>query len=201
MFGANGRTRTVKSGAGTAQAVTPMTVLMEDLRHMVIPSGPSRTRWTLEVAAKIILFPRIRAVVYYRASQLLVRKGLGPLAYAAENRAIRGSGAEISPYALIGPGLCLMHSVGIVIGPEVSIGRNLRIYQGVTLGDGSRPGQPKIGNDVTIGCNAAVLGRVSVGDRAVIGANAVVTRDVPDDAVAVGIPATCHASAGRFASD
>jgi serine O-acetyltransferase len=201
MVGANGRSQTAQSGAATAQAVTPMTVLMDDLRHMVIPTGQSRTRWTLEVSAKTILFPRIRAVVYYRLSQLFVRKGLGPLAFAAENRAIRSSGAEISPYALIGPGLCLMHSVGIVIGPKVSVGRNLRIYQGVTLGDGSRPGQPKIGNDVTIGCNAAVLGGVAVGDRVVIGANAVVTRDVPDDAVAVGIPATFHAPASGFASD
>ena len=146
--------------------------------------------WRVEVASKIITFPRVRTAVHYRASSALARRGLMPLACYVQSRAIRNAGCEISPLAEIGPGLCIMHSVGIVIGHQVRIGRNLRIYQGVTLGDGSRPGQPTVGDDVLIGAAATVLGGVRVGDRVVIGAGAVVTSDIPDDMVATGAPAT-----------
>lgn len=164
--------------------------LRADLEHMVKPGSGSSARWRLEVTSKVVTFPRVRAVVHYRASTALAERGLLPLACYVQSRAIRGSGCEISPLARIGPGLCIMHSVGIVIGHEVRIGRNLQIYQGVTLGDGSRPGQPVIGDDVLIGAGAAVLGGVRIGDRVVIGAGAVVTSDVPDDMVATGAPAT-----------
>jgi len=163
--------------------------LRADLERMVEPHG-SRRRWGVEVLVKSFLYPRIRAVIYYRLGQGLARRRLLPLAYWLESRAIRGSGAEISPLAEIGPGLTLQHSVGIVIGPQVRIGTRAMIYQGVTLGDGSTPGQPQIGDDVLIGAGAAVLGGVQVGHRVVIGAHAVVTRDLPDDVVAVGSPAT-----------
>jgi len=163
--------------------------LRADLERMVEPRGSGR-RWALEVAAKSFLYPRIRAVIYYRLGQGLARRRLLPLAYWLESRAIRGSGAEINPLAQIGPGLCLMHTVGIVVGPQVRVGERAIIYQGVTLGDGSVPGQPTIGDDVLIGAGAAVLGGITVGNRVVIGAHAVVTRDLPDDCVAVGAPAT-----------
>jgi serine O-acetyltransferase len=165
-------------------------VLAADLRAMVVPRSASNSAWALEVASKILLYPRVRAVIAYRLGQVLARGRRLPLAYALEARAIRASGAEISPLAQLGPGLCLMHSVGIVIGGGVRAGRNLNLYQGVTLGDGSVPGQPTIGDDVTIGAGAAVLGGVVIGNRVVIGAHAVVTRNVPDDATAIGAPAT-----------
>jgi serine O-acetyltransferase len=164
--------------------------LLSDLRAMIVPGRRSTSVWTLEVASKVLLYPRVRAVVAYRVGQVLARHHLLGLAYGLEARAIRGSGAEISPLAEIGPGLCLMHSVGIVIGGDVRAGRNLQIYQGVTLGDGGTPGQPKLGNDVTIGAGAAVLGGVVIGDRVVIGAHAVVTKDIPNDSTAIGAPAT-----------
>lgn len=164
-------------------------LLSADLEWTVEQRG-SRHRWYAEAVTKSFLYPRIRAVIYYRLGQALAHRGLLPLAYWLEKRAIAGSGAEIHPLSDIGPGLNLMHSVGIVIGPEVRIGARAMIYHGVTLGDGTRPGQPQIGDDVCIGTGAAVLGGVTVGDRVVIGANAVVTRDVPDDVVAIGAPAT-----------
>ena len=163
-------------------------LLSDDLKHMVQGTG-GRWRQVAETTVKTIVHPRIRAVVLFRLSQVMVNRKLVPLAYALQSRAIRSSGAEINPFAHIDAGLCLMHSVGIVIGPEVRIGRNVRIYQGVTLGDGSRPGQPTIGDDVVIGAGAAILGGVTIGDRVFIGANAVVTHDVPDDSVATGAPA------------
>lgn len=167
-------------------------LLPEDLRHMVEDRGSGRIKWHAEILGKSLLFPRVRAVVYYRASQSLARRRMLSLAYVVQARAIRGSGAEISPFATIGSGLCLMHSVGIVIGPEVTAGRNLRIYHGVTLGDGSRPGQPQLGDDVVIGAGTAILGGVRIGDRVIVGANSVVTQDIPSDSVAIGAPANWH---------
>lgn len=172
-------------------------LLADDLAHLVVPDGGRTTRWRLQVAAKVLLFPRVRAVVHHRFAQLAAGRGLMPVAYFLQGRAIRGSGAEISPLADIGPGLAVMHSVGIVIGPQVRVGRNLQIYQGVTLGDGPRPGQPTIGDDVVIGAGAAILGGVSIGDRVVIGANTVVTQDVPDDSVAAGSPVAVRARTAR----
>ncbi|WP_432541747.1 serine O-acetyltransferase [Kineococcus sp. SYSU DK002] len=167
----------------------PLAALRGDLEHMVEPQGRPTRSWLPDVAARVALVPRVRAVVQLRAAQVLAPR-FTPAALLLQARALRSAGAEISPFARIGPGLCLMHSTGIVIGPDVRIGRGLRIYQNVTLGDGSTPGQPTIGDDVTISAGACVLGGVTVGDRAVIGANAVVTRDVPADHVAVGVPAT-----------
>ena len=80
------------------------------------------------------------------------------------------------------------HPVGIVIGDGVSIGQNCQIYQGVTIGlkDHAAKDYPVIGDDVFIYAGACVLGGIRVGDRAVIGAGALVTRDVPSEAVVYG---------------
>jgi serine O-acetyltransferase len=81
------------------------------------------------------------------------------------------------------------HPTGIVIHPDATIGVNCLIFQQVTLGQGSRPGTPRIGGHVDIGAGAKILGGVTIGDHARIGANAVVLDDVPAGASAVGIPA------------
>jgi serine O-acetyltransferase len=103
------------------------------------------------------------------------------------------TGADIAWSARIGPGLVLWHPTGVVIGPRVVVGRDARVQQGITLGAArSRTGQdgdPVLGDGVYVGAGARVLGPVHVGDRARIGANAVVLTDVPDDASAVGVPA------------
>lgn len=103
------------------------------------------------------------------------------------------TGADIAWSARIGPGLVLWHPTGVVIGPRVVVGRDARVQQGITLGSArSRTGQdgdPVLGDGVYVGAGARVLGPVRVGDRARIGANAVVLTDVPDDASAVGVPA------------
>ncbi|MFD6140842.1 serine O-acetyltransferase [Promicromonospora sp. NPDC060271] len=103
------------------------------------------------------------------------------------------TGADIAWSARIGPGLVLWHPTGVVIGPRVVVGRDARVQQGITLGAArSRTGQdgdPVLGDGVYVGAGARVLGPVRVGDRARIGANAVVLTDVPADASAVGVPA------------
>ncbi len=98
-------------------------------------------------------------------------------------------GAEIPINARIGGGLLLTHPNGVVIHPDAIIGPNCLIFQQVTIGIGSTPGLPRIGAHVNIGAGAKILGGIVIGDRARIGANAVVLRDVPAGATAVGIPA------------
>jgi serine O-acetyltransferase len=99
------------------------------------------------------------------------------------------TGADIPLMTKIGGGLLLPHPNGIVIHPDVVVGANCLIFQQVTLGMGSLPGVPTIGNHVDIGAGAKILGGVMVGDGARIGANSVVLSDIPPGATAVGSPA------------
>lgn len=106
------------------------------------------------------------------------------------------TGAEIDLRTKIGGGLMLPHPNGIVVHPDVEIGNNCMIFQQVTIGTNrNRQGVPKLGNHVDIGPGARILGPVRIGDHATIGANAVVLTDVPEGAVAVGIPARILRSA------
>ncbi|MFL9827999.1 serine O-acetyltransferase [Rhodoplanes sp. SY1] len=109
------------------------------------------------------------------------------------------SGAQISATAKIGPGLYLPHPIGIVIANNTIIGVDVDIYQGVTIGRirGNDPRAAIIGDGVSIYAGAKILGPVSIGDRAEIGANAVVLRNVPADAAAVGVPARVYLKKNR----
>ena len=103
-------------------------------------------------------------------------------------------GIESTPRCKIGSGLVIPHSSGIVLG-ALSIGKNATIFQGVTLGAQvadmyyDPKTRPKIGNNVTIGSGAKILGAVSVGNNVVIGANSVVLHDIPDSRMVAGVPA------------
>jgi serine O-acetyltransferase len=138
--------------------------------------------------------PRLLPVVLIRLAEFFYVKRLGVLAKLCSMLNVVFFGIEVSPRVKIEGGLFLPHTVGTVIG-AASIGRNCTIMQGVTLGAletdlGFTPAtRPVIGNDVVIGSGAKVLGGITVGDHAKIGANAVVLRDVPAYAVAVGVPA------------
>ena len=100
-------------------------------------------------------------------------------------------GIGISYKTQIGPGLYIGHQGGIVINEQVVIGKNCNLSQQVTIGvsrRGERAGVPTIGDNVYIGPGAKIFGQIQVGNDAAIGANCVVTRDVPDNGVVVGIP-------------
>ena len=109
------------------------------------------------------------------------------------------TGIEIHPAAKIGSNFFMDHGLGIVIGETAEIGENVTIYQAVTLGgimpsvesDSQRNQKrhPTIGNNVIIGSGAQILGPINVGDNARIGANSVVSKDVPSDVTVAGIPA------------
>ena len=126
--------------------------------------------------------------VLYRLMRAFKRWHLGPLAAvvyklnAFLTRAVIGRGAEF------GPGLIVLHSVGVIVNTAVRGGENIILEGGVTLG-AEKKLSPTLGDNVFVGGGAKVIGGVRVGNRARIGANAVVVEDVPDGATAVGIPA------------
>ena len=102
------------------------------------------------------------------------------------------TGIEIHPGATIGRRFFIDHGMGVVIGETTEIGDDVMLYHGVTLGGrslehGKR--HPTIGDRVTVGAGAKVLGPVVIGSDSAVGANAVVTRDVPPESIATGIPA------------
>jgi serine acetyltransferase len=98
-------------------------------------------------------------------------------------------GAEISKDAQLGTGVLFLHPVGVVIGGDSRIGDRVVFLGSNTIGSNKKSGFPRIGNDVVIGAGARILGEISIGDGASIGANAVVLKDVPPGASAAGVPA------------
>jgi serine O-acetyltransferase len=139
------------------------------------------------------LNPGFTALVLYRVSHSLQsRKRGGRLASTLVWRLnVYLSGCYLHPKAKIASGLCLPHPIGIIIGADVRVGANVSIYQHVTLGSSTSASfeYPTIGEGTIVYAGAVIVGSCSIGRRATIGANAVVIGDVPDGAVAVGIPA------------
>lgn len=143
---------------------------------------------------EILLYPGVWALFWHRVAHRLYRARLFFLARAINHLSRFLTGNDIHPGAKIGRNLFIDHGFS-VIGETAEIGDDVTIYQHVTLG-GTDPANgiggkrhPTIGDGAIIGSGAQVLGPVTVGARARVGANAVVTRDVPEGATMVGIPA------------
>lgn len=172
-----------------------LTLLRADIEATTHANFRARSplRFWGRALTKALVSPNVRAVVIYRMAQAVTRKGYLPLGLLLRARSMRTTGAEINPLASIGPGLYLAHSVGVGIGAYVVIGSNCRIHLGVVIGpqtmDHSGPEYTVIGNDVFIGTHAVIVGGVTIGDGAVIGANALVVRDVAPYTVVSASPA------------
>lgn len=141
---------------------------------------------------KYLYYPDFRALLIFRLSQLFYRwRPLRPLAYLLTNLNDLLHGVWIGPRVQIGPGLFLGHPRGLVVNPTARIGKCCAILQQVTIGGPN----VEIGDYVEINAGAKIIsnargaGRLRVGNHAVIGAGAVVVKDVPDGGVAVGVPA------------
>ncbi len=143
--------------------------------------------------AEILLtYSGLHAVIAYRWAHHLLKKGMPTCARIVSQIAKFFTGIEIHPGAKIGKGLFIDHGMGVVIGETTVIGNNCTLYQGVTLGGtGKDRGKrhPSLGNNVTVGAGAKVLGPFRVGDNAKIAAGAVVLTEIPANATAVGVPA------------
>jgi serine O-acetyltransferase len=147
----------------------------------------------------ILTYPGVKAIFFHKIGNFFSKAGLHLIARAVSQFSRFLTGIEIHPAASIGKNLFIDHGMGVVIGETSDIGDNVTIYHAVTLG-GISPSiesgkqrnikrHPTLKNNVVVGSGAQVLGPITVGEYAKIGANAVVIHDVPSHAVMVGIPA------------
>ena len=179
----------------------------------------ARARWRADMARYDVYlegkrFRRLRAVFHneaiisialfrygqylkQEASRLIYLIFIVPYSIIAKITALF-LGVHIYPAARIGPGLYIAHSGGIWISPKVTVGANCNISQGVTIGvaGGDRDVGPVLGDRVWVGPNAVITGRARVGSGAVVGANSLVATTIPENAVAVGVPAKIISYAG-----
>lgn len=133
-----------------------------------------------------------QAVCLFRLSNFLYKKGMTKLSVLIKNKSIKKTGCEIGENAEIGKGLRISHPVGIVISGGAKIGENVIVQSGVVIGTNRDEidKYPQIGNGVYIGAGAKILGDIIVGDNVIIGANSVVIRDIPNNRIVAGIPAS-----------
>ena len=168
---------------------------MNDFLQSIIDRDPAaKSKLSL-----ILTYPGVKAVFFHRIANFFSTAKFDLIARIISQFSRFMTGIEIHPKAKIGKNLFIDHGMGVVIGETSEIGDNVTIYHMVTLG-GIAPSinsdnqrnvkrHPTIENEVVIGSGAQVLGPVTVGRCAKIGANAVITKDVPENAVMVGIPA------------
>ena len=147
----------------------------------------------------ILTYPGVKAVFFHQISNFFYKAGFDLIARIISQTVRFFTGIEIHPGAKLGKNLFIDHGMGVVIGETSEVGDNVTIYHAVTLG-GSSPSidsekqrhekrHPTIGHDVVIGSGAQIIGPIKVGNNARIAANAVVVKDVPENATMVGIPA------------
>jgi serine O-acetyltransferase len=139
----------------------------------------------------ILCYPVIQTMIHYRVAHALYQLGVPIVPRMITEMAHSLTGIDIHPGASIGKYFTIDHGTGVVIGETCVIGQNVKIYQGVTLGAKSFPldengnpikgiaRHPLVSDNVVIYANATILGRISIGENAVIGGNSWVTRDVP----------------------
>ena len=147
-----------------------------------------------------LLYPGVHATLYHQAAHFCFCHKMKFLARTISQWSRFWTGIEIHPGAKIGRRLVIDHGMGIVIGETAEVGDDCLIYHGVTLGGtGKDQGKrhPTIGNNVLLSTGSKVLGPFKVGDGARIAANAVVLKEIPENATAVGVPARVVRIAGE----
>jgi serine O-acetyltransferase len=140
----------------------------------------------------LICYPGLHAVLTHNIAHWFYNHNRFTIARIISEVSRHFTGIEIHPGAKIGKRFFIDHGMGVVIGETTEIGDNVLIYQGVVLGGTSlQKGKrhPTIGNGVTIGAGAIVLGPIKIGDNSRIGAGSVVVSEIPPNSTAVGIPA------------
>ncbi len=140
---------------------------------------------------EVFLYPSFRVMLSYRRAHKQYLKGHFFRARLISQRAVRKTGIEIHPGAVIGKGFFIDHGSGVIIGETSVVGDNVTLYQGVTLGGtGKETGKrhPTIGDNVMISAGAKIIGSFTVGENSKIGAGSVVLEEVPPNCTVVGVP-------------
>ena len=162
--------------------------LREDIACILERDPAARSKWEV-----LTCYPGLHALVLHRRAHWCWTHGLRWLGRFISHLSRFFTGIEIHPGATIGRRVFIDHGMGVVIGETAEVGDDCTIYQGVTLGGTSlhkgAKRHPTLGRGVIVGANAQVLGAFTVGEGARVGSNAVVVREVPAGATAVGNPA------------
>jgi serine O-acetyltransferase len=176
--------------------------LKEEIRVVFDRDPAARNTWEV-----ITCYPGFHAMLFHRLAHRLWGMGLKWLARLVSHASRWLTGIEIHPGATIHRRFFIDHGMGVVIGETAEIADDCTLYHGVTLGGTSwNKGKrhPTLGKGVVVGAGAKILGPITIGDGARIGSNAVVVKDVPPGATAIGIPARIieaqDAQNGRFAA-
>jgi serine O-acetyltransferase len=167
-------------------AVDAVSLLKEEV-DSVYERDPA-ARSTLEI---LTCYPGVHAVIGHRMSHWMWERELKTPARMLSQFARGFTGIEIHPGATIGPRFFIDHGMGVVIGETAEVGADVTLYHGVTLGGTSlNKGKrhPTLGDRVVVGAGAKILGAINIGEDTRIGANAVVVKSVPANAVVVGVP-------------
>src|SRR5204863_9442510 len=136
-------------------------------------------------------YPGVHALAFHRVANGLWRRGWTTSARFVSHLSRFLTGIEIHPAAKMGRGVFIDHGMGIVIGETAEVGVNVSLLQGVTLGGTSTRREkrhPTLGDNVTVGAGAAIIGGFTIGEGSRIGAGSVVVREVPPNSVVVGVP-------------
>jgi len=160
--------------------------LRRDLQTVLERDPASRSR--LEA---ILCYPGVHALAFHRVAHRLWGAGWFGSARFLSHISRFLTGIEIHPAAKLGPGLFIDHGMGVVIGETSEVGRNVTIYQGVSLAGTSLKREkrhPTLGDNVVVGAGAKIIGGFTIGDNSRIGAGSVVVREVPPNSVVVGVP-------------
>ena len=164
--------------------------MLADLRRDIraVRERDPAARSTLEV---LLCYPGVHALAFHRLAHAMWRRGWTIPARFLSHVSRFVTGIEIHPAAKLGPGLFIDHGMGVVIGETAEVGENVTLLQGVTLGGTSLKREkrhPTLGNNVVVGAGAKIIGAFKIGDGSRIGAGSVVVREVPTNAVVVGVP-------------
>ena len=173
--------------------------LRRDIRTVFERDPASRSR--LEA---LFCYPGVHALAFHRVGNRLWRRGWFGTARFVSHVSRFFTGIEIHPAAKLGPGLFIDHGMGVVIGETAEVGKNVTLYQGVSLAGTSLKREkrhPTLGDNVVVGAGAKVIGAIYIGDNSRIGAGSVVVRDVPPNSVVVGVPGRVTYKDGQRVTD
>lgn len=161
-------------------------ILRDDFRAIMQNDPAARNR------LEVLLYPGLHAIMLHRIAHSIRKAGIPFIPRLISQISRFLTGIEIHPGAQIGRSFFIDHGMGVVIGETAVVGNRVVLYQGVTLGGtGKQAGKrhPTLGDDVVVGVGANVLGAITIGEGARIGGGAVVVKDVPPHATAIGVPA------------
>lgn len=168
-------------------------IILQDIQAVIDRDPATRSK-----TEAVICSSGLHAIIIYRGAHWLWQRGWHLTARIISQTARFLTGIEIHPAAKIGAGFMIDHGMGVVIGETTEIGEDVTLYHDVTLGgrklfdeNGNKleKRHPTIGNNVTIGSGAQILGPITIGNNVKIGSNAIVIKDIPADCTVVNTPA------------